>query len=321
MTTSSAETKTSLSSSGEKSQFIRVVEIWRPDPGKGGLYLSDGAYGGLDEFQEASAETVFAYGSGLPGLAWQARHPKILTAFENSVFARTEIAHAAGLTSAVAIPIFAGEYLQAVILFLCGNSLDSESATGAIEVWCEDVELGCLKLSEGYYGDLARFETLSRSIQFQKGVGLPGEVFSKEEPKLIPDITVDSSAFLRAKYAKEAGISAGVGIPFFGEGEKNAVLTFLSSQATPIARRFEVWKPADSEEILEFTGGIAGGETISEPAGMESVIAKGAHTIGAAWQFGLPLIATGEKADGHESLLVIPVIHEGKLNSILACYN
>lgn len=320
MTTSSDVSVASPLPSEHGSQFIRVVEIWRPDPDKGGLVLADGAYGGLDEFQKASADTVFPYGKGLPGLAWQARHPKILSKFENSVFARTEIAHEAGLTSAVAIPIFAGEFVQAVILFLCGNSLDSEEATGAIEVWCEDVELGCLKLSEGYYGDLQKFETLSRSIQFQKGVGLPGEVFSKEEPKLIPDITEDTSAFLRAKYAKEVGISAGVGIPFFGEGD-NAVLTFLSSQATPIALRFEVWKPSEVEDVLEFKGGIAGGATVTEPAGKELAIARGAHTIGAAWQFGMPLIATGEKADGHDSLLVIPVIQKGKLNSILACYN
>lgn len=320
MTTTIAEPGTAPSEK-EDSQFIRVIEIWRPDPDKGGLILVDGAYGDLDEFKKGSANTVFAYGEGLPGLAWKARHPKILTEFEDSVFARTKIAHAAGLTSAVAIPVFAGEFLQAVIVFLCGNSKESARATGAIELWCEDDELSSLKLSEGYFGDLRKFETLSRSVQFQKGVGLPGIVFSTGSPKVISDISQDTTAFLRAKYAREVGVSAGVGIPFFGAEGKRAVLTFLSSEATPIARRFEIWIPDESGEALQFSDGIVGGETVSEPAGEENRIEKGSHTIGKAWQFGMPLIVTGKAADGYESLLVIPVIEGDHLQSILACYS
>lgn len=302
------------------STFIRVTEIWRPSESKGGLVLTDGAYGELQQLKEATSEIVFGYGEGLPGLAWQERKPQILKSFENSVFARKEIAQSLGITSAVALPIFSGTEVHAVILFLCGNSCP---LSGALEVWQED-ELGVLVWSEGYYGDLTKFEALSKSIQFQKGTGLPGIVWQNQYPLLIPDISKDGTSFLRSKYAGEVGLKGGVGIPIFGQsGGLTNVLTFLSSESTPIADRFEVWKPsATNEGYLEFDTAIEKGAIATEPVGPEKRLPKGTNTtIGSAWEYGIPIIAEGERADGHRSLLTFPVIQGDQLNSVIACYN
>ena len=58
-------------------------------------------------------------------------HPIVLRQFEISSFQRTEAAHAAGLTCAIAIPLLAGDYLMAVVMF-CG---DDAAHAGAIELW------------------------------------------------------------------------------------------------------------------------------------------------------------------------------------------
>jgi len=42
------------------------------------------------EFKAVSENALFAYDEGLPGKAWAAGHPVILTKFANSYFKRTD---------------------------------------------------------------------------------------------------------------------------------------------------------------------------------------------------------------------------------------
>ena len=95
--------------------FIRVVELWVPDRTRtrlefGGSLCSEE----FSEFTAVSENALFAYDEGLPGKAWAAGHPVILTKFANSYFKRTDEAIEAGLTCGVALPVFAGEFLMAV---------------------------------------------------------------------------------------------------------------------------------------------------------------------------------------------------------------
>ena len=92
--------------------FIEVTEVWVPDGDR--LVLDSGNYGTLKEFATISGQESFAKGEGLPGKAWGEARPVVLKEFDGSYFKRTEAAKAAGLTSAVAVPVFSGDTLKAV---------------------------------------------------------------------------------------------------------------------------------------------------------------------------------------------------------------
>jgi hypothetical protein len=67
--------------------FIRAVELWTPDETGSSLEYAGGIYDDdLEEFREISELALFARDDGLPGKAWAAGHPIILTNFADSYF-------------------------------------------------------------------------------------------------------------------------------------------------------------------------------------------------------------------------------------------
>ena len=98
--------------------------------------------------------------------------PSFSPKFANSYFKRTDEAIEAGLTCGVALPVFAGEFLMAVMVLFCG---DDEKHVGAIELWHNDPEKSHeMGLVDGYYGTADMFEFNSRHTKFPRGFGLPG---------------------------------------------------------------------------------------------------------------------------------------------------
>jgi hypothetical protein len=213
--------------------FIRVAEVWTPDGDV--LRLADGNYGTLSAFAEISQSLSFAKGEGLPGRAWAEEHPFVLNNFDDETFLRSEAAASAGLTSAVAIPVFAAADLKAVLVVFCGTDPDH---AGAIEIW-ED-RGGRLVLDDGFYGNAESFAAASRTISFGHGQGLPGGVWAAKVPILMRDLG-RPGAFVRSAQASEAKLETGLGLPVPVPGGKRYVLTLLSAPHTPIARRFELW--------------------------------------------------------------------------------
>jgi hypothetical protein len=65
----------------------------------------------------------------------------------------------------------------------------------------------------------------------------------------------NSKGFLRWEEASEIGINCGVGIPYTTGNDQTWVMTFLSAQATPIAKRFEIWVPDQARTALIFNSG------------------------------------------------------------------
>lgn len=174
--------------------FIKVAEIWVPTKEGTQLELASGIYGTLTDFKEASEQTRFDYHQGLPGTAWALAHPVATTEFMHSCFKRTQAAKTAGLTCAIALPVFSGEFLMAVIVFLCG---DDDVHAGAIEVWANDADRGNeLGVIDGYYGTLDYFEFISRKTKIMKGFGLLGQVWEKGLPILMADLG-ESESFIR----------------------------------------------------------------------------------------------------------------------------
>lgn len=191
--------------------FIQVCEVWVPEGDR--LVYASGGYNGLSAFEDASRRTSFTKGEGLPGKAWAEARPIVLKAFDGSYFQRIEAAKEAGLTSAVAVPVFAGDALKAVLVVLCG---DDANRIGAIEVWTED-RSGMLMLDDGYFGAAEEFEFVSQHTHFPKGQGLPGGVWAAQAPILMRDLG-SGYKFIRASAAGKAGLTTGLGLPVSAPG-------------------------------------------------------------------------------------------------------
>lgn len=304
--------------------FIKVTEIWIPGADRTKLELCGGLYGDLHDFRAAAEQQQFGYGGGLPGRAWAEGRPIVLKDFDSSHFRRGEAAKEAGLKVAIALPVFSGEILLAVVMFICG---DDEEHAGAIEVWGRDAGRDEMALVDGYYGSLERFEWISQRIRFVFGQGLPGEVWASRTPMVIEDLG-NSSTFMRARNAAEAGITTALGIPCLHGPESVYVMDFLSAMGTPIARRFEIWHADADKGGLVFATGHCDLGTALEQAYEGVVITKGEGSLGQVWLTGVPRVvedlagdgsASGKSAQlaGLESLFAMPVFDGAVMKALV----
>lgn len=309
--------------------FIRAVEYWVPSADRSTLAHGGGWYGAAPAFGALSPKLCFGPGEGLPGQAWAQGHPIVLRQFEGSYFKRTEAAHAAGLTCAIAIPLLAGDYLMAVVVMFCG---DDAAHAGAIELWRNDPALSPdMTLADAYYGTTAEaFEYIARHVSFRRGTGLPGIVWDTGMPMFIDDLG-RGQRFLRAASATKVGINRGLAIPCAQTGPDTWVLAFLSALGTPLARRIEVWLPNTHRTELHRVAGFC--EVLGKlpPGHAERPIQRGASTIGQAMVTGIPAIShhagdePGElgasaKAAGLQVLLAMPLLRDGRLLAVIGWY-
>lgn len=301
--------------------FIKVTEIWIPNKERTQLEFGSGLYGGLSDFKAASEQQLFAYDEGLPGKAWAAGHPIVLAKFEHSYFKRTAAAQKAGLTCGIAIPVFSGDFLMAVVVFLCG---DDEEHAGAIEVWHNNpLSKNSLCVMDGYYGTLQHFESISRKISAPKGQGLAGLAWETSLPVLVDDIS-KAGTFIRAADAQQAGISMGIGIPVSDHPDQSYIMTFLSAKATPIAKRIQIWTPDPLGKQLVCQQGYSKHSNDLAKIFETLTVNKGEGALGRVWLTGMPVI-TGDhepdynpELDSLSSMLAIPVIEKGRLKAIVS---
>ncbi|MDQ8024245.1 MAG: GAF domain-containing protein [Moraxellaceae bacterium] len=308
--------------------FIRVIEIWLPTRDRTQLELSGGLYGHLDGFREFSADLRFGYDEGLAGRAWAARHPIILKDLEQPWFGRSEAARAAGLTCGVAVPVFAGDYLLAVLCFFCG---DSEAHVGAIELWHNDADEGPdLSLVEGYFGTADSFAWIARNTTFRCGFGIPGAVWHSNMPLIMEDLG-STPGFLRSEIARYNGIDHGLGIPFMDDPGHTYVMTLLSAASSPIARRFEIWVPTAQRDALVFQAGRCDStpDLALDYDGVQ--LTRGEALPGQVWMSGLPVlsedITASDTVVGHSAAqakltqaVALPVNSNGRLRAVVAWY-
>jgi len=294
------------------SSFIKAAEIWHPDARGLTLELGSSYYGELNEFAAVSKDAIFRFGEGLPGRTWAERRPLVWANLENGEFKRVDAAKSAGIACGLSIPIFAGEFLLAVVVLFFAKD---EETTGAVEVW-ENIpgSNNELKLADGYYGELKQFEWVSRRLAVIRGRGLPGMAWKLGVPFIIDDIG-ESNTFLRARNARASGITTGLAIPIMSQQSDVQILTFLSAKDTPIARRFEIWLPDAAHRHLNFSAGHC--ETGNHLAAQfaDAPIAKGDGPLGEAWLTGKPVIAEIQGEDTR--MLILPVIASGLLTAMV----
>jgi hypothetical protein len=308
--------------------FIRAVECWVPGTDRNLLEFGGGLYGSTPRFGAQSRSMVFGRGEGLPGAAWEAGHPIVLKDLAHPSFRRAALAKAEGLTCGIAVPVFAGDFLTSVFVIFCG---DDEAHAGAIELWKNDPALSReMTLVDGYYGSTGdAFELISRSVAFRPGSGLPGIAWESHLPVFMADLG-RSDRFLRADSAVKVGINRGFAIPCATPGAEHFVMTFLSALATPIARRFEVWRPDAVRRQLLLAEGFCehDGSLASDP---DRVIDIGQGAIGRVFLTGCPSmtdhagdepagVGRAAQAAGWRSLVALPVLRDGRLMAVVAWY-
>ncbi len=110
--------------SSSATPIARVHEIWVEDPDvPGRLVRSQGVYGGLNGFAQASTDLTFSATSpdGLPGQAWSTGRPVLvdgLDAMGEAGVKRVDAARAAGLSFALAWPVVVIGRVRAVVLMM-----------------------------------------------------------------------------------------------------------------------------------------------------------------------------------------------------------
>jgi hypothetical protein len=309
--------------------FIRVIELWLPTADRSALEFGGGLYGPLSDFKAVSQATRFWYDEGLPGKAWAQRHPIVLKDLENSYFKRGAQAAAVGLTCGIALPIFAGPTLKAVLVFFCGSD---DEHVGAIETWStQRGSPGFMGLIDGYYGTAELFEWKSRSTQFSRGLGLPGQVWKSEMPLIMTKL-FRPGQFLRWEQAQEVGVTTGLGVPYSYDPNRPWVVTFLSALGTPIARRFEIWVPGLAPDTFILQSDSCDATANLAETYANAVVTKGGGLIGRVLQTGLPQIVenvSGEPAmmkaslerAGVTSAVAMPILDEaGGSKAVVAWY-
>jgi hypothetical protein len=310
--------------------FIRVVELWIPNEARTALEFGGGLYDDeMLEFREISELALFAHDEGLPGKAWAARRPVILTQLSDPDFRRADEAKLLGLSCGVGIPVFAGDRIAAVMGLFCGD--DKEASAGAIELWHNDAERGHeLTLVDGYYGSAGSLEFNSRHITFPRGYGLPGRAWKADGPVMIGAIE-ETRKFLRAKEAAEVGINFGFAIPYVTTASETWVLSCLSARKTPIATRFEIWKPDAAADALVFQAGYCSSGADLDAAFAAKAIQRGEGAIGRAWASGLPAVSDALNGDasipekaavdaGLGWMVVLPVFRDDQLQAEIVWY-
>jgi hypothetical protein len=309
--------------------FIRVLEVWVPSNDRSTLEFSAGLYGNARRFGMLSRQMHFGLGEGLPGQAWLEGRPIVLKQFEGANFKRTQAAHAEGLTCGIALPIFAGDFLTAVLVIFCG---DDQAHAGAIELWSNDAAVSKdMQLADGYYGSTAdAFEFISRRTAFRQGHGLPGMAWESRLPVFQEDLG-KGERFLRADSATKVGINRGFALPCATRGSSTYVMAFLSAMATPIVRRFETWLPDADGELLQRDGGFCEATGTVPPGADGDVIDRGQGTLGRAAFTGVPMVGetaasepgavgAAARAAGLDAVVALPVLHEGRLRAVVAWY-
>lgn len=302
--------------------FIKIIEIWTPCNDQQSLTLSDGYFGNNHDFMLESKRQKFAFDQGLPGKAWSTANPQIIADLSHSYFQRKSSAASIGLTSGMALPIFSGEFLLAVVVFLCGGN---ETDAGAMELWSTKTKVSStILLEDGYYGCLENLERYSRNLSLSRGQGLPGMIWDYQLPMLVSE-PAKSSFFIRSSNAAIDNITTAIGFPFLNK-LNDFVICFLSSNETPIARRFEIWLPDTEHNYLFMHAGKCEYEDDLPQAYMRKKVRRGDGLKGRAWLTGCPAISTDLIADemvrfsssfDYESGFVMPIIENGMLSSLI----
>lgn len=296
--------------------LIKAAELWIPDADGQILELAGGLYGAAAAFGFLSRGMCFGRGEGLPGMAWEERRPILLKDLQTGPFRRAEAAREAGLSCAVAHPVFVDQQCKAVVLLFCG---DVQAEVGAVELWRNDPRVTPdMTLADGYYGATpGGFEAASTDTYLERGTGLPGLAWQHEASVYFADLS-NAAAFPRAAAAASAGIQSGMAFPCPVPGRENYAVSFLWPATVPAALRVESWVApvadgAGTAPTLAYGFDAEGATT----APTSSASPAPADVVLQALATGVPGIAP-TPGPGYHGVLALPIAIDGVVTEVLA---
>ncbi|KAA5539703.1 GAF domain-containing protein [Roseiconus nitratireducens] len=158
-----------------------------------------------------------------------------------------------GTAAVLTIPVYREQELRSLVLLAAKHdpppAVVHPEPVGVFEVWEPVGPYEEVALASGYYGRMERFQNVSTFVRFERGNGLPGQVW-EQQTAVIHDDLGNHPGFLRAAGASADLLQTAVGIPVIADQFRSSVL-LLSAHRTPIARGFEVWRRSDDEFVLQ----------------------------------------------------------------------
>ena len=309
--------------------LIKVLECWVPNRDRTCLEFAGGLVGDSVSFAGSGSSVLAGDAAELPGAAWTAAQPIVVPTFEATELAPGQSALVGKLTGAIAVPIYAGDFLTAVFIMLVGSD---DRQCGAIELWrMTPGSWPDIVLVDGIYGNTDEaFVHATRRTAFRKGSGLPGRVWETGSPILVTD-TDDPAQFVRAEWATRSGIKRALGLPCNAGRHNVCVLTLLSSAQSPLARRAEIWAPNGTHRRLIRIDGYCLETGKLGEASTEVSLERGDGAIGRAANTGIPTFSDcaiddaaplrAERAAAQlRSVAALPLIRDGTLYGVAALY-
>ena len=322
----SAPTRAPISSGSH--HCVKGIEIWSPSPDGSHLALQQASYRDAYALQDASQGMTFEKGEGLPGRIWDQRSPAFLKELITTAFVRSDVADAAGVTTAVGLPIFCEGRIQSIVLLL----LDSRhQMKAAFESWQFDSNAGGLRLAAGTYINCERLRRSSEFLVLPYGEGLAGVAAEDSRPYVGARFSDDANVVRGIALAGEQLIS-GVAVPLTDSGAPTSdIFILLNSQTTQMFSLLQLWKPSpdgrDLKLAAEFVDGVA--SLSSQTSAVTSRPDRG--IAGDAWMKRSPVVAGNGSVSSsivrcHEAHtlsigLAIPTIVNGQVTAVTVMAN
>lgn len=109
------------------------------------------------------------------------------------------------------------------------------------EAWIPQPDRTALLCSPACYCSdkkLEKYRKLSENLTFPPNIGLPGRVWTSQQPQWVEDISLPSnSIYFRCQVAIDCGLRCGLGIPIIAGEQVLAVLVFFMFDACVVDRR------------------------------------------------------------------------------------
>ncbi|MEM1099323.1 MAG: hypothetical protein AAGH92_11110 [Planctomycetota bacterium] len=268
-----------------------AAEVWRVNDDESQATLLEGVYGDCEALRLSSAGQVLSAGEGLAGAVLARKVPVLLDKLDGESFERLEAASSGGVVAAVALPVFDEAKLTGVAVIMFRGAPEM---IGAVELWAGRRGRFELGLTEAHYAGLERFGKVSRHVNFPMGSGLPGLVWQTAMPRVMSGLG-QSREFLRSSGAETAGLTDGFGYPVIYRNELKAVMLWLSSGGSPLARLHEVWRSGEagvqrmSSVFAPGTEAWDANEVVARSARERRPVVFDDASVGGGWSGGIAL--------------------------------
>lgn len=158
-----------------------------------------------------------------------------------------------------------------------------------VETWVPSSDGTLLEFHEGLYHAAPHFGTISRSMCFGRGEGLPGRAWLEGRPLLLPRL--EGSYFLRTPAAQAAGLRCAVALPCFNGERITAVTVLLCGDEAAGAGAIELWHhdPRIGSDMTLVDGWFGAGSGGFEALSRDAYLPRGVGLPGMAWQRGEPI--------------------------------